>query len=232
MATLDTMTIEDLLEEFMNEITRAKWSYYVWKILNDIASQEQNIFQAINSNPSSWGIILHSLQTTFLITLGRIFDTNSSFKEDLTIKRLINRCSEEISQFSKTKLEERKRRDWKGASENDLKNYLADVYEPIKSDFVLLNTEADKFIDTYKKIYQPIRHKIIAHKDMSVPIPEFFNKTNIGEIEAALLFLHQVNSVIREFLQNGRKTELQDYSLKKDIDFIKQDIKQILGKLA
>jgi hypothetical protein len=67
---------------------------------------------------------------------------------------------------------------------------------------------------------------------MSVSIPEFFNKTNIGEIEAALLFLHQVNSVIREFLQNGRKTELQDYSLKKDIDFIKQDIKQILGKLA
>jgi len=232
MAKIDTMSIEDLLEEFRNEVNRAKQSYYSWKSIHDMATQEQNIFQAINKNASSWNIILHSLQTTFLITLGRIFDTNQNFKEDLTIKRFLNRCNEEISQFSKTKLEERKRRDWKGASEDDLKNYLVNAYEPTKYDFDLLNTEADQHIKTYKKIYQPIRHKILAHKDMSVSTFELFNQTNIGEIEAALLFLHQVNIVIWEFLVNGRKIELQNYDLKKDIDFIKNDIKQILEHLA
>ncbi|MGZ7117574.1 MAG: hypothetical protein ACXVHS_09015, partial [Methanobacterium sp.] len=128
--------------------------------------------------------------------------------------------------------EERKRLAWKGCAENDLKDYLENAYEPTKYDFDLLITEADKYIKTYKKIYQPIRHKVIAHKDMSVSIPDIFNQTNIVEIEAALLFLHQANSVIREFFDNGRKTELQDYCLKNDSNFIKQDIKQMFEALT
>jgi hypothetical protein len=154
-------------------------------------------------------------------------------KKALTINSFIDTCIKEIDQFSLIELEKRKRLTWKDATENEMESYLREAYEPTKDDFNSLKKAAEQHIKNHTEIYKPIRNKLLAHKNISFlqKSNDLFANTNVRDIEATLLFLHQVVSVVRQLLIDGTKTNLKDYCLRLDNDLMKKDIEQILEKL-
>ena len=68
--------IKEILDMFHQELTLACQSFFAWKSIHNIVSADKEIFKSINTNALSWNLLLHSLQATFIITIGRIFDTD------------------------------------------------------------------------------------------------------------------------------------------------------------
>ncbi len=97
--------IATLLNAISIEITVAAQSFFAWKSINNTASNDSSIHKSINSNALSWNIILHSLQTTFFISIGRIFDTNS---QSCSIHLLFRQCKKSIKDFEKYSICKRK----------------------------------------------------------------------------------------------------------------------------
>ena len=98
-------SVEDLIKEYRNEVHIATSSFYAWKSINDLAAENDEILRNLNANALVWNTIAHSLQITFLVALGRIFDKDD---RSLTICSFIEKCRHEIRQFSKSALEARR----------------------------------------------------------------------------------------------------------------------------
>jgi len=154
--------IEELYKEFESEVNVACWSFYTWKNIRDMAAGDKKVHHALNRNPLSWTIILYSLQSTFFITIGRLFDTDG---RSFSVHTFLRQCIENVDQFSKYALRERK---IKGSGTNKLSwldEYIEKSYQPNKEDFLKLKGEVSKKQKRYELIYRPIRHKVFAHKE-------------------------------------------------------------------
>ena len=66
--------------------------------------------------------------------------------------------------------------------------------------------------DTFKTIYQPIRHKYFAHRgtDSQQAIEALFSQTLIGDVNRILGFLHTLLCAIQEMAWNARRPDLGD----------------------
>lgn len=182
--------VEVLLKEYRGDVNIAASSFYAWKTINNLAANDQEVFHALNRHALSWRIIAHSLQVTFFAALGRIFDRDA---RSVTVHGLLAVCKKEIAQFSKPALEARRLKEANGVRPEWLSDYLEEVYEPVTTDFDALAQIASQHEWTYTSKYQPIRHKVIAHKDLATIgfRDALFSKTNIAEVEKILQFLHQ-----------------------------------------
>lgn len=111
--------------------------------------------------------------------------------------------------------------------------YLIDVYEPVAADFQALLDALTIFEEIYRKNYQPIRHKLIAHKDIAMIglSDSLFANTNIGEVENTIEFLYQVSEVVTQLLINGRKPCLIDHKLHEE-ERIRRDLESLLRKVS
>lgn len=221
-------SVEDLLKEYEGEVDVAVWSFYTWKHIGKLAVRDRDIWEALNANASTWNIIKYSLVTTIFTTIGRIFDQDG---RSLTARSFVEQCKNNADQFSKTALETRKRRN--GLQPDDLDNYLKDVYEPTQSDFEALIKDIDKYEKIYRDKYQPVRHKIMAHKDIATigSKDALLARTNIREVESLLKCLHGVGKVVDQWYFNGQRTCLVDHTLTEG-DFVQMDLENLLRKLV
>jgi AbiU2 len=222
--------IESLIEEYRNEVATATAAYFAQKALNNLAVDDDNIYRALNDFALSWRIVRQALQTTFFVTLGRIFDRDN---RSLTLQSLLSRCKTNLDDFRRPALEARRIREAHGKRPEYLDNYLRNAYEPVVADFEAIERAAVPFENSYQAIYQPIRHKLIAHRDLATLKirDDLFGATNIGEIEAILEFLHRVERVVAELHTNGRKTELRHYKITLN-QRVTEDLAKMLKKLA
>lgn len=218
-----------LLDHFRGEVTAAVWSYYALKSINVVGSGDPAVLKGLNQNALAWNAVTHSLQATYLITLGRIFDVDGGA---LTIHSFLNKCKTEVGQFSRAELLNRKIAGAGGVKPDWADAYVAAAYEAIAEDFRELKREAVPHQRKYEAIYRPIRNQLIAHKDMGAlgSAGVLFSKTNVGDIEAFILFVHQVEGVVFQLYANGRKTTLSDHKLSED-DRVKTDIESLLAKI-
>ncbi len=219
--------IEEILTHYRNEVHLVTQSFYAWKSINNLAAEDKGYLSALNKTPLSWRVITHSLQCTFFICLGRIFDKD---KDSFSIYNLLKECKENIAEFSKTALRVRK---CGGGSEPEwLDDYIASAYEPDADDFACLETEVVKWEEIYRTIYKPLRHKIFAHKDLKYieDASLLFSKTNIGEIEEMLCFLHAIERYVWELLHNGRRYDLTDFKQEEE-ERVRQDVLSLLESL-
>ena len=221
--------IERLLKLFRDEITTACWAFFVWKTINNTAFGDDRVHKALNENALSWNIITHSLQNTFFVTLGRIFDVDGNA---FSIHAFLRACIENIDQFSVEALRERKIREANGKTTGWLEDYLSDAYVPCESDFQRLRGETSKRHKQYEEIYRPIRNKVIAHKEQQTieNVDELFGKTSIDQIEEILNFLFQVQSIVFELLFNGRLCAIGEFTFDED-KYVQNDVKDMLRKL-
>ena len=223
-------SIEELLREYQSDVNLASSSFYAWKYINNLAANNPASFQALQRNALSWNIFAHSLQVAFLSALGRLFDRNA---RSLTARTFISKCAAAQGQFSKSEFELRRLTSNHGVRPEYMDEYLSDFYEPVAADFKILSDAITVWDAVYHANYQPIRNKLIAHKDFStIGIKDsLFAKTDIGEIENILQVLHQVAAFVEQLFINGRRTNLVDHKLREE-EYIRKDLENLLRKLA
>ena len=106
----------NLIEKNLDEAIGA---YFVYDNIMQNAVLNEMFLQKLNQNKYFWRYIFYSLQTTYFMCLGRIFDNKS---KSLSINAFLNECTRNINLFSKTELMKRKTDVF--SSKNDLQNYI------------------------------------------------------------------------------------------------------------
>jgi predicted translin family RNA/ssDNA-binding protein len=205
MGTPEQLFIREL-EVFRTEAQTGAQFLYAYLSFNSIISEKKKIYKEINTTPLFWNTTMGSLQTSFFIVLGRIFDQNSTHNIDSLIK--IAQDNKNI--FSKKALANRKKKDSPNADEW-LDEYLKSVYEPTAKDFRELRKKVKEFRKIYESNYRDIRRKIYAHKEVSdaEEIQKLFSKTNIRELQRVFIFVNALYEALWQLLYNGRKPVLR-----------------------
>lgn len=221
--------MEELLKLFRDEVSTASYAFFTWKTFNNVASGDEDVYRAINETALTWNIVTHSLQSTFFITLGRVFDVDG---DSFSVHALLRECINKIDEFSKESLKARKIRDANGQVPDWLEKYIDEAYEPTENDFLRLRGETSKIQRKYEEVYRPIRNKVIAHKDRDTleNVNELFGKTNINHIEEFIVFLHQIENIIFQLLHNGRLTNIGDHNFD-DEGYVAHDVKKLLAEI-
>ena len=215
-------------QEYCNEVHKALGSYLFWKMIQKRSFEEKDLLEALNRTPLSWVFVRHSFQVTLFITLGRIFDADS---DAFSLDDLLKYCAENIDIFSLESLKKRKIKDQSGRVPDWLEGYIQKSYEPVAADFQRLRGEATKHRKVFEEIYRPIRHKLIAHNDKEYMenADKLWAKTNIGEMETILWFLHDIKETLFNAYHNGRKPEL--VGKEPDIAFYESDFGELLNSI-
>lgn len=229
MTALNTFKIDELLKEIDNEITVAAQAFFAWKSIHIVASKDKNIEKALDANALSWNICLHSLQATFFIAIGRIFDTNP---QSCSIHLLFRQCKKSIEKFSKSSLEQRRINEAGGKKLEYLESFVKKAYEPKPADFSRLKKKVSRVQKIYEQNFRPIRHKVFAHNDseyISDPTDLFAGAT-IYDAEDILNTLYKIEKVIFDLYLNGKEMNFGYWELKEE-DYILKDIESLLKKI-
>jgi len=225
--TLGT-TAERMHKHFENEVTALAQSYYAWKSINNIASGNEDIYHGLHDTAICWNIILHSLQTTFFITLGRIFDTDTKvFSVHSYLRSYINNPE----WFTPDAL--RIRKGWPKREDEPewYQEYLSKAYYPKPEDFIEFKKLIKPYQVRYESVYKPIRHNLMAHKnfEMLESFNDLFKGTDISILEGMILFLYQLHSSIFDLIYNGLRKELSHYTFSED-ERVNTDMVKILSR--
>lgn len=221
--------MEAIQQRFEGEVMTASIAFYTWKSINAVALKDSAIHAGMNKEAMSWNAITYSLQTTSLITLGRIFDTDHGA---LSVHSFLNKCLSGIDQFGPEHLRRRKLSLMNGSPEPWLDAYIADAEFPSKNDIRELKRAARQYQKQYETIYKPIRNRVIAHKEMAIidNTDALFARTRIGDIQKTLEFLYQLSQVIFQFLHNGSRTKLSDFHFNKETEVL-NNVEALLARV-
>jgi len=209
------LNIDKLLKEIDNEITVAAQAFFAWKSIHNVASKEKNIEKALNANALSWNIFLHSLQATFFIAIGRIFDTNP---QSCSIHLLFRQCKNTIEEFSKYSLSQRRTEEAGGVKPAYLDDFIDKAYEPKPTDFKKLKKNVSRIQKNYEQHFRPVRHKVFAHNDSDYisNTSALFSGATIEDAEDILRTLYKVERVIRDLYTNGKEMNFGYWELEED----------------
>ena len=174
-------------------------------------------------------MITHSLQSSFFITLGRLFDVDG---DSFSVHAFLKCCIENIDQFGKEALRERKLRESSEKNPAWLDEYINNAYVPTENDFQRIRGETSKYQRQYEDIYRPIRNKVLAHREKATleNVAELFEKTNIGQIEGFVFHLVQVQGIVFQLLNNGRLTAIGDHKFD-DEEYVMKDVQKLMERI-
>ncbi len=202
------------LEVFRTEVESSILFFYTDLTIKAVLSDNKEALKIVNRTPLFWRTNFGSLQTSFFIVLGRIFDQKSNHNVD----KLLQAAQNNSIIFSAQALERRKREENANANEW-IDNYMKDVYVPSANDFRRLRKYVNKYRIIYKDKYQDIRRKIFAHKELSKKddVQKLYTRTNIREIQKLIIFLNRLYVALWELFNNGHKPTLKSmkYSVKR-----------------
>jgi hypothetical protein len=221
--------IDELLKEINSAITVAAQAFFAWKSIHNVASKDKSIEKALNTNALSWNICLYSLQATFFIAIGRIFDTNP---QSCSIHLLFRQSKNSIEQFNKSSLKQRRIEKAGGVEPEDLDAFIDQVYEPKPIDFKKLKKNVSRVQEIYEQHFRPVRHKVFAHNDSDhISNPSaLFSGATIDDAEDILNTLYKVERVIWDLYTTGKKMNFGYWELEEE-DYILKDIESLLDKI-
>ena len=221
--------IDELLNKIRDEITVATQAFFAWKSIHNVTSKDKKTEQALNSNALSWNIYLHSLQNTFFITIGRLFDTNS---QSCSIHLLFRQCKNSINEFSKSSLRRRRIKDTNNIKPDYLDDFISNTYEPKLSDFKKLKKNISRVQRIYEQHFRPVRHKVFAHNDADYIAnnSELFSGVMLNDAEDILKTLYKVEKVIWDLYMNGKKMNYDYWELNEE-EHILKDTESLLSKV-
>jgi hypothetical protein len=227
----DMADLERIITEYQAEVVTAVGSYESWKTIQNRAASDPALLARLNADVRAWLSIIHSLQLTYLIVLGRIFDSD---RRTLTLPTLVRECRSHRGQFSRSALRERRLRGVKGAAPGYLDGYIAACAEPSEADFDEIETALQSHLATYKRSYKDIRDKLMAHRELALlgRTDALFARTQIGELEALLNFAYGAGEVLWHWMHNGRKTDPDDYRYETVALDTRKDVESMLKTIA
>ncbi len=205
---VDTITEVDYVRELdliRNEINTAIECFYTYLEIHRYAAEERLIHSAINTQAAFWNITLYSLQATFFLTLGRIFDDG---RDSHSIHKLLVSTVAHPEFFSKEALSARRR--FNEGNLEWLDEYVAQAFEPSITDLRELKKTVSGHRSKYDSIYSDIRNFVFAHKITADPaeVEGLFSKAVISDADQMLYGLFDVVSEVQQMLQNGRCPQL------------------------
>ena len=211
------------LSLFRSEVDKAVMSYSAWRTFHDQTVSAKSLKVNLNRNAAYWNIIQYSLQMSYYMALGRIFDCNG---KSISIFKLIKACKSNINEFSKESLALRKGDVWSV-------EYAKNVTVPESADFEKIRLKVKDFKILFDEKIQPVRHKVYAHlNDDSVDeLQSLYSKISVGEFEKVLYFLQQLHEYVWQLYHNGRLIPLEEGSFENN-KRITADFKLIAEKIV
>lgn len=200
-----------------NEVGDTITSYYTEKEIDNYARESEANFTRINADARFWLVTTHALRTTFMITLGRIFDHD---QRSHSIRKLLNETVTHPEYFSKDRLA---RRRYAGAGPEPvwLDEYIRNAWEPDVAGLGKLRNALAPSQAKYDEAFKLIRHKLYAHQDIMdrTSIQTLIGKGLITDLEKILYDLHDVLSCIWQLANNGNepKPGVSEYSYEQRI---------------
>jgi hypothetical protein len=212
MTTLDAR-FERELEIFRTEAEQCAQFLFAFLAVHDAAYRNKAVRTLLESAILFWNTCLGALQTSTFISLGRVFDSDSSHN----INRLLRLAQDNRDQlFSKAALGRRKqgnnaeRPEW-------LDEFLQSAHEPTVDDFRKIKKRIEKWRRVYKANYQNVRHKYFAHKAAAeqAEVAALFSKGSYRELQQLIAFLGSLYRALWELFFNGTRLRLRParYSL-------------------
>jgi hypothetical protein len=193
-------------EVLRNEVTNTIQSFYTWKHVHNYAAENKAVLSQMNQNATFWNILEHALQTSFIITIGRVFDKD---QRSHSIQKLLAEMAAYPEYFAKASLERRKREEAaRGGDVSWLPDFMRDVWEPTTADLERLRDALNPTIAKYEGVYQPIRHKMFAHNDIAVDAGALLGRTLIADVEQILYALHDMLEAVWQLYMNGMQPRL------------------------
>lgn len=93
------------LEIFRTECEAAAKYFYGYLGIHELARRDKQVFDVLNRNAFFWNTVLSGLQTSAVITLGRIFDQD---QQSHSLDRLISIARSNVAIFSRSALASRR----------------------------------------------------------------------------------------------------------------------------
>lgn len=190
-----------------NEVEDALQSFCIYLEIDNFADQHPLALRRMNIYPDFWLSIRHAQQTNFMVTLGRVFDTDL---RSHSIHRLLKEMVKHPEYFGRDAFANRRRGSSPGADPEYLADYLKDVFEPDKATLEELRSALKPISNKYEQNFAPLRNKMFAHRDMldRASISLLVSKGLVVDLEEVLHFLHDLLACIFQLIHNGRKPEL------------------------
>ena len=193
------------LQVIDKNLEEAIGAYFVYENIMKKATNDELFLNRLNENLYFWHYILYSLQTTYFMGLGRVFDKR---KGTHSINAFLDKCKNNISLFSKSELKKRKEIIFKNIVE--LESYISNTYEPELKDFNHLKDIINECNEEYEKNYRNIRHLVFAHTKITKneDLEKLFANTSKLKLEEIFLQLKCVIIGLFDLYNNGHKIEL------------------------
>ena len=209
------MTNEEFWQHYTvlrDEVTEATHSYYAYKTINDFAAEDERHLRQINEVSDFWIITQRALYSTFMVTIGRIFDRD---KRSFSIHRLLDQVVAYPDRFSKSALAERKRRQ-PGFQKEWIDEYVKEAWVPSAAELHRFRDALAPSRAKYDEIYKHLRHKAIAHSDMDRDaIKALIDRSRYDDVEDILSVLNDLLNCLHDLWYNGRCLEpgvrIRDY---------------------
>ena len=215
------------------DVEAAIKSNHAYLTIHSLLVAEPEIYEKINRFAEFWTLNAFALQTTFFMAFGRLFDRR---QDALSVQKLVDATIANPGLFSKAALRERKRKasNIHGPDPEWLVQYVRDAWEPTATDLTPLRDALAPNHDEFRIIYQPIRHKVYAHrsKEDEAAISALFSRTVIGDVNSILRFLHTLIWAIQEMAWNATRPNLADFTdYEGYVTGIKRKIEQFVRQL-
>lgn len=205
MKTPDQQFVDEL-ELFRKEAEAAIQFFYSSFAVQEVAAKNKAVHELLNRAPVFWNTSVAALQQAAFMALGRIFDQRSPHNVD----RLVRLGLDNLEIFSKSALGKRKQ----GTSPNPpewIDNILRAVYEPTPADFRRFRKHIDRWRGIYRKNYRDIRHKFLAHREVSgqEEVEALFIKGNVKELQRLCVSLAMLHDALWYLFFNGHRPVLR-----------------------
>ena len=201
-----------MFEVVRGDVETSIKSNVTYLTIHRLAAENADIFDAYNRFAEFWMLNAYSLQTTFFVTFGRIFDKR---RDVYSVHRVVEDTITDPSLFSKSPLRDRKRKASRISDVDPgwLVQYIDNAWEPTRADLETLRVALAPNYAKFKTIYQPIRHQVFAHKSIQddKTIVALFEKTLITDVQEILRFLHTLFWAIWEMSWNGKRPDFEDF---------------------
>lgn len=202
------MNAAEFLDEYRmlrDEVYSATLSWHSYLTVNAEIAANENLLDALNRNPSFWVITVRALQHNAILTLGRIFDKDP---RSMSIRILTKACTEHPEIFSREALRARRAKDEK---QDWFEHYIANAFEPDAAHFKILEDEVTACIGIWNAAYEPIRNKVVAHRDRlsKEAVAELFAKTKVAEISDLLQRVYTIEYALQELLWNASRLSFE-----------------------
>jgi AbiU2 len=220
-------------ELIRTDIAAAVKSNYTYLAILKLKNSEPPIQAKISKFPEFWTTTLFSLQTTFFISFGRLFDKR---RHTHSVAKLIEQTIKNRPLFLRPAVRERRRLHSRISGDDPqwLTQFLSKAWEPTAANLESLMSALKPHCDKFGVIYEPIRHKVYAHRSTEdeAAVYSLFSQALIQDVEEILRFLHTLQWVIWELAWNAKRIDLSDFSsFESEVKNIKDETERFIRRL-